>query len=105
MRPSERAEATRVSGVELVTYRPLFSGPAVERVPELQFQRPEPVVEIAHADARSRGIEAGAEVEISSNGSTARLRARLSRTLAAGTIRAAEEHVRGLGRDVEVKPT
>ena len=29
-------------GFRLVTYRPLFSGPAVERVPELWFQRPEP---------------------------------------------------------------
>jgi NADH-quinone oxidoreductase subunit G len=106
--PAEPAAALQprppetVSGLRLLTYRPLFSGPAVERVPELQFQRPEPVLELARADARSRGIENGAEVEVRSNGTSSRLRARVSRTLAPGTVRAAEEHVRGLVRDVEV---
>jgi NADH dehydrogenase/NADH:ubiquinone oxidoreductase subunit G len=95
----------RVSGLKLVTYRPLFSGPAVERVPELQFQRPEPVLELSHADARSRGIEADDELEVRSNGSSARLRARLSRELPKGTVRAAEEHARGLAWDVEVSKT
>ena len=85
-----------------MTYRSLFSGPAVERVPELQFQRPEPVVEIAHEDARSRGIEPDAEVVVGSNGTSVRLRARVSRKLPKGTVRAAEEHVRGLPHDVEV---
>ena len=98
----EQAVASRPSGLRLAAYRPLFSGPAVERVPELQFQRPEAVLEIAAADARSRGIGPGDEVEIRSNGSSARLRARLSRTLPEGTVRAAEEHVRGLAHDVEV---
>jgi NADH dehydrogenase/NADH:ubiquinone oxidoreductase subunit G len=90
------------TGLRLVAYRPLFSGPAVERVPELHFQRPEPVLEIAFEDARSRGIENDAEVEVRSNGISARLRARVSRTLPKGTVRAADEHVRGLLHDVEV---
>jgi len=106
--PAERAAAPKrrarekVSGLRLVTYRPLFSGPAVERVAELQFQRPEAVLELSQADARSRGIEHDADVEVSSNGTSARLRARVSRTLPKGTVRAAEEHVRGLLHDVEV---
>jgi anaerobic selenocysteine-containing dehydrogenase len=73
-------------------------------VTELQFQRPAPELELSQEDARSRGIENDAEVEVSSNGSSARLRARVSRKLPKGTVRAAEEHVRGLAHDVEVKP-
>jgi NADH dehydrogenase/NADH:ubiquinone oxidoreductase subunit G len=94
-----KAEPT---GLRLVAYRPLFSGPAVERVPELQFQRPPAVLEIADDDARARGIAPGDDVEIRSNGSSAILRARISRTLPRGTVRAADEHVSGLAHDVEV---
>jgi len=99
--PKRRARE-KVSGLKLVTYRPLFSGPAVERVPELRFQRPEPVLELSQADARSRGIEHDDEVEVRSNGTSARLRARVARANPKGTVRAAEEHVRGLLHDVEV---
>jgi predicted molibdopterin-dependent oxidoreductase YjgC len=101
--PPKRQARDKVSGLRLVTYRPLFSGPAVERVPELQFQRPAAVIELSQADAQARGIEPNAEVEVTSNGTSSRLRARVSRTLAKGTVRAAEEHVRGLLHDVEVK--
>jgi NADH-quinone oxidoreductase subunit G len=97
-----KAASPKPKGLRLVAYRPLFSGPSVERVPELQFQRPEPVLEIAFEDARSRGIENDAEVEVRSNGTSARLRARVSRALPKGTVRAADEHVRGLLHDVEV---
>ena len=45
--------------LQLQRYRPLFSGPAVERVPELQFQRPEPEVELALDDAERRQIATG----------------------------------------------
>jgi NADH dehydrogenase/NADH:ubiquinone oxidoreductase subunit G len=100
--PPKRARGPRVAGLRLVAYRPLFSGPAVERVPELQFQRPEPVLELSAADARARGISSGDTIEIRSNGTTARLRASVSRKLAKGTVRAAEEHVRGLAHAVEV---
>jgi anaerobic selenocysteine-containing dehydrogenase len=74
----------------------------VERVPELQFQRPEPVLEIASDDAHARGIRPGDDVDVSFNGTSARLRAKISRTLPAGTVRAADEHVSGLPHDVEV---
>ena len=42
--------------LKLRRYRPLFSGAAVERVPELQFQRPEAVIELAADDAERRQI-------------------------------------------------
>ena len=54
---------------------PLFSGPAVERVPELQFQRPEPVLELAAEDAERRQIESGDAVSVRSNGTSVELRA------------------------------
>jgi NADH-quinone oxidoreductase subunit G len=100
--PRPRPRAARRRGLQLATYRPLFSGPAVERVPELAFQRPDAVVELAEEDARRRSIARGDEVEVRSNGTSVRLRARISRRLPAGTVRAAEEHVRGLSHEVEV---
>src|SRR5439155_10317211 len=54
--------AAEGEGLRLVRYRPLFSGPAVERVPELQFQRPAPEVELALEDAEARGIATGESV-------------------------------------------
>ena len=103
MPPSEPEEP--VSGLRLVTYHPLFSGPAVERVPELQFQRPAPEIEVAFDDARRLGIANGDDVEVRSNGTSVRLQARVSRALKTGTVRAADEHVPGLRKSVElVKP-
>jgi NADH-quinone oxidoreductase subunit G len=88
--------------LRLQRYRPLFSGAGVERVPELQFQRPAPEIELAPEDAERRDIANGDAVVIRSNGTTVELRARLSRALAAGTARIAEEHAADLHRDVEV---
>ncbi len=88
--------------LRLLRYRPLFSGPAVERVEELQFQRPEPAIELSAHDAEVRGIAAGAEVVVRSNGTSVRLRARVNRQLVDGAVRAAEEHVRELEGAVEV---
>jgi NADH-quinone oxidoreductase subunit G len=93
----------RTGGLRLVAYRPLFSGPAVERVPELQFQRPEAELEVARADAERLGIRNGDEVDVRSNGTSVRLRARLSRTVRQGVVRAAQEHVPDLQESVEVK--
>jgi NADH dehydrogenase/NADH:ubiquinone oxidoreductase subunit G len=91
-------------GFRLVTYRPLFSGPAVERVPELQFQRPDPEVELAPPDADRLGILKGAEVTVRSNGTSVTLRARLADDLAAGAVRIAEPHAADLEGRVEVVP-
>ena len=88
--------------LKLRRYRPLFSGPAVERVPELAFQRPEAVIELAATDAERRQIASGDPVRVRSNGTSVELRARVSRALAAGTARIAEEHAGDLHLDVEV---
>ena len=89
-------EPPRGEGLQLVCYKPLFSGPAVERVAELQFQRPQAEVELSRADAERHGIKAGDRVAVSQNGTTIELRARLSKHLRAGVARIAREHALGL---------
>jgi NADH-quinone oxidoreductase subunit G len=88
--------------LRLVRYRPLFSGPAIDRVEELQFQRPDPAIELSPRDAEVRGIVAGDAVVVQSNGTSVELRARIDRRLVEGAVRAAEEHVRSLDQAVEV---
>ncbi len=100
--PARRKPAGK--GLRLVTYRPLFSGPAVERIPELQFQRPEAEVELSPQDARRLKVEAGRTVSVRSNGTSVQLRARLNGKLVRGVARVAAEHARGLGTHVEVAP-
>jgi NADH-quinone oxidoreductase subunit G len=95
-------EPSRPEGLRLVRYRPLFSGPAVERVRELQFQRPGREVELAEPDARARGIAPGDEVTVRSNGTSVSLCARLSRELRAGVVRIPEEYAGDLQPGVEV---
>jgi len=102
-RPSPEPRRTSGGGpLQLVRYRPLFSGPEVERVPELQFQRPAAEVELAPEDARVRGISSGEPVRVSSNGTSVSLRASVNPRLVAGAVRVAEEHVAELGSGVEV---
>ncbi len=67
--------------LRLQRYRPLFSGPAVERVPELQFQRPPAEIELSRDDAARRQIASGDVVDVRSNGTSVALRARVSRAL------------------------
>jgi NADH-quinone oxidoreductase subunit G len=100
------APATNGSGkgLRLVAYRPLFSGPAVERIPELQFQRPDAEIELAAEDAAGLGVEPGATVRVSSNGTSVELRARVNKKLAAGVARVPAEQTRDLGTHVEVAP-
>ncbi|MGB8004950.1 MAG: molybdopterin dinucleotide binding domain-containing protein, partial [Gaiellaceae bacterium] len=90
------------SGLRLVRYRPLFSGPAVERAPELQFQRAAAEAELSESDARARGIRGGDEITLRSNGTSVTLRARLSRELRAGVVRVPEEFAGELQPNVEV---
>jgi predicted molibdopterin-dependent oxidoreductase YjgC len=89
-------------GLHLIRYRALFSGPAVERTPELQFQRPLAEVELSAEDANARSIRPGDEVTVRSNGTSVTLRARLNRDLRAGVVRIAEEHAGDLQPDVEL---
>jgi NADH dehydrogenase/NADH:ubiquinone oxidoreductase subunit G len=96
--------ATRDSkGLRLIAYRPLFSGVAVERTPELQFQRPDGEVQLSREDARERGIRNGQTVTVSSNGTSVELRARIARDLAAGAVRIARDDAGALHPFVEVK--
>jgi NADH-quinone oxidoreductase subunit G len=89
-------------GLRLLTYRPLFSGPAVERVPELQFQRPGPVVELSPDDAKKLGVDPGSTVRVSSNGTSVELRARVNKRLVRGVARVPADYARDLGTHVEV---
>jgi len=100
--PPAQAKRAKGKGLRLVTYRPLFSGPAVERVTELQFQRPGAEVELSPGDAKKLGIEPGSPVNVRSNGTSVALRARLNRRLVTGVARVATEHAQGLGTHVEV---
>jgi NADH-quinone oxidoreductase subunit G len=97
-----RAGAARGKGLRLVAYRPLFSGPAVERVPELQFQRPAAEIEISSADAKRFKVRSGQTVNVHSNGTSVELRARVSRELRKGTARVAADYAEGLGTHVEI---
>jgi NADH-quinone oxidoreductase subunit G len=91
--------------LQLLRYRALFSGPQVERIEELRFQRPERVLELAVADAERLGVGTGDSLVARSNGTSVELRARVDRRLQEGIARAAEEHVRELHDVVEVVRT
>jgi len=99
--PEPQQKAKR-GEIRLVAYKPLFSGSAVERVAELQFQRPQPELELSADDARRRKIATGDLVTVGSNGSAITLPARVNRRLRAGIARVAIEHASGLGGIVEV---
>ena len=74
-------------------------------MPELEFQRPEPEVELATADADLLEISAGDPVVLRSNGTSVELRARVSKALLEGVARVADEHAAGLHATVEVTRT
>jgi NADH dehydrogenase/NADH:ubiquinone oxidoreductase subunit G len=90
-------------GLRLVAYRPLFSGAAVDRTPELEFQRPAGEVQLSREDANARKIRNGQTVTVSSNGTTVELRARIARDLAAGAVRIAQGDAGDLHATVEVQ--
>ena len=102
--PASAKLAQEKGALRLVAYKPLFSGAAVDRTPELHFQRPDAEIQISPADAKSRKIRNGASVTVSSNGTAVELRARIARDLAAGTVRIAQEHAGDLHPTVEVTP-
>jgi NADH-quinone oxidoreductase subunit G len=91
------------NGLRLLRYRSLFSGPVVERVEELQFQRPEPVIEISEYDASIRHLGNGDVVVVQSNGTSVEMRARVDKRLVRGTVRAPIEHTRELETTVDVR--
>ena len=101
--PTPAKRRAKGTGLRLITYRPLFSGPAVERVPQLQFQRPAPEIELSIEDAARLGLEPGSAVSVRSNGNSVELHAHVNKLLAAGVARVAVEHAQGLGTHVEVE--
>jgi NADH-quinone oxidoreductase subunit G len=88
--------------LRLIRYRPLFSGPVVERVNELAFQRPPAELELSAADAAKRAIASGDAVVVRSNGTSVELRARVNRKLVRGVARVPDEHAADLHLMVEV---
>jgi NADH-quinone oxidoreductase subunit G len=96
------ASDTQLEGLRLVAYRPLFSGPAVERVSELQFQRPRAEVTLNRAEAERQGIRTGDPVTISQNGTSIELRARLSSGARPNVALVAMEHAQGLSGSVRL---
>jgi NADH dehydrogenase/NADH:ubiquinone oxidoreductase subunit G len=92
----------RGAGLRLVAYRPLFSGAAVERTPELEFQKPDAEIQISREDAAARRIKNGQTVTVTSNGTSVDLRARIAKDLQAGVVRVASEHAGDLHATVEV---
>jgi len=97
-------EAAPGPGLRLVAYRPLFSGAAVERTPELEFQKPDAEIQLSRDDARARGIKNGQTVTVSSNGTSIELRARIAADLRQGVVRLARDHAEDLHATVEVTP-
>jgi predicted molibdopterin-dependent oxidoreductase YjgC len=93
---------TPKGALRLVRYRSLFSGPAVERVPELQFQRAGAEVHLNADDARTRGIRNGDELTVRSNGTSVTLQARLVDDLRTGVVRISNDHAGDLQPSVEV---
>ena len=94
--------AERNGGLQLVCYKPLFSGPAVERVTELQFQRPQAEAELSAEAAKRYGVANGAPVTLTSRDHSVTLRARVNKKLRDGIVRVPQEHAGGLQGQVEV---
>jgi predicted molibdopterin-dependent oxidoreductase YjgC len=100
--PALPEAAADAGGLKLVCYKPLFSGPAVERVRELQFQRPQAEAELSAEDAQRHGIANGGDVTLTSGDHSVTLRARVNRKLRPGMVRVAREHAGGLQGTVEI---
>jgi NADH-quinone oxidoreductase subunit G len=98
----EAPPTVRGGPLELIRYRALFSGPVVEHVPQLAFQRPLPAVEISAEDADRRAIADGDDVVVRSNGISVKLRARINAALRPGSVRIAAEHCSELALGVQV---
>ncbi|MGZ4358345.1 MAG: 2Fe-2S iron-sulfur cluster-binding protein [Gaiellaceae bacterium] len=99
---ADKPARPRGGPLQLLRYRPLFSGSVVERIPELAFQRPRPQVDISPEDAERRSIKNGDAVVVSSNGTKVSLQARIDRRLPPRVARVAEEHAGDLAGGVEV---
>jgi NADH dehydrogenase/NADH:ubiquinone oxidoreductase subunit G len=100
--PPPATEVPQSAGLRLLTYRPLFTGAAVDRTPELQFLRPRGEIDVATADAIARGLSTGDTVTVSSNGTSREFRVRVQRDLAPGIVRVPRDEAAGLHESVDV---
>ena len=100
--PVTPPEPANGGGLRLLPYRPLFAGPAVERVPQLAFQRPLAEIELSAADAKTHGVWTGDAVSVGSNGTARTLTVKVNRRLLDGVARVASEHAVGLDEAIEV---
>jgi NADH-quinone oxidoreductase subunit G len=82
-----KARATPpADALQVVAYRPLVSGPAVERAERLRFLQADEIV-LAHADAERLGLGDGQQVVVTHEGGRASGPVRVSRTQQTGAIR------------------
>ena len=102
--PVERTVGEHFIGeLRLLRYRPLFSGPYVERVPELEFQRAE--ARKCSPPTRSGGRSQQATSSTFAPTAPRSRCARIDRRLVSGVARVAEEHAGDLHQLVEVVRT
>ena len=92
--PVAPPEPANGGGLRLLPYRPLFAGAAVERVPQLAFQRPLAEIELSAADAKTRGVWTGDAVSVGSNGTARTLTVKVNRRLLDGVARSRERACR-----------
>ncbi len=88
-RTTVKAPRTTTAGegaLQVVAYRPLISGPAVERAERLRFLQPDEIV-LAEADAIRLGLADGQRVTVTHPGGRTSGPLHVSRTLAAGAVR------------------
>ena len=93
------------TGLRLVAYRPLFSGAAVERTPELDFQKPDAEIQLSREDAKARGIRNGQtrhRLVERHLGRAARARSRA--TFRPVSCASPRDHAGDLHATVEIKP-
>ena len=84
--PRRSTAAPSQGALEVVAYRPLLSGPAVERSERLHFLRPNAVV-LAHADAERLALTEGQQVLVEHAGGRTSGPLHISRSQQTGTVR------------------
>jgi NADH-quinone oxidoreductase subunit G len=85
-RPAKARATPPADALQVVAYRPLVSGPAVERAERLGFLQADEIV-LAHADAERLGLGDGQQVVVTHEGGRASGPVRISRTQQTGAIR------------------
>jgi anaerobic selenocysteine-containing dehydrogenase len=85
-RPPTTPVAAAAGSLQVVAYRPLISGPAVERAERLHFLQPHEIV-LAHADAQRLGLSEAQQVLVVHEGGRTSGPLHISRSQQTGAIR------------------